>query len=152
MAKRSRASSRKKGKATATKAKPRIAKASAPVGGIPVVCSECYTDFLYVMISEAKTVSCPACGHGGSVPEAGEIQRLDMAKVGEKKAFRSAIVPGSLFLLFGLFYFMQLNSAGSADALGPTMNYGLIAVTVLLFLITIVFAARYEKARCEVYF
>jgi hypothetical protein len=150
MAKRSRGAGRKKG--AAKKSKPRLTRTPTPSGTIPVVCSECYTDFLYVMMSESKTVSCPACGHGGSVPEAGEIQRLDMAKAGEKKAFRSAIVPGSLFLLFGLFYFMQLNSAGSADALGPAMNYGLIGVTVLLFLITIVFAARYEKARCEVYF
>ncbi len=150
MAKRSRGAGRKKG--AAKKSKPRLTHTPTPSGTIPVVCSECYTDFLYVTLSESKNVSCPACGHGGSVPEAGEVQRLEMAKASEKKAFLSAVVPGILFLLFGFFYFMQLNSAGSADALGPTMNYGLIAVTVLLFLVTIVFAARYEKARCEVYF
>ncbi|NRA76304.1 MAG: hypothetical protein HRU16_10225 [Planctomycetes bacterium] len=150
MAKRSRTVGRKKG--AAKKSKPRLTRTPTPAGAIPVVCSECYSDFLYVTSSDSKSVSCPACGHGGSVPESAEIQRLELAKASEKKAFMTAVVPGLLFLLFGLFYFMQLNSAGSTDALGPAMNYGLIGVTVLLFLITIIFAARYEKTRCEVYF
>ncbi len=153
MAKRSRASSRKKGKAAKTnRTKPRIAKTPAPAGGIPVVCSECYSDFQYVTSSQATTVSCPACGHAGSVPENAEIQRLEMAKASEKKAYITAVIPGFLFLLVGFFYFLELNSAGSAENLGAAMNYGLISVTAILFLVTVVFAARYEKARCEVYF
>jgi len=153
MAKRSRASTRKKGKGIKTnKIKPRIAKAPAPSDGIPVVCSECYSDFLYVSASQSTSVACLACGHTGMVPESAEIQRLEMAKAIEKKAFYTAVTPGVLFLIAGIYYFMQLNSAGSPDKLGAAMNYGLIGVTVVLFLVTIVFAARYEKARCEVYF
>lgn len=75
-----------------------------------------------------------------------------MAKASEKKAFISATIPGFLFIVVGLYYLVQLNSTGSPEALGAAMNYSLLGVTVLMFLITIVFAARYEKCRSEVYF
>ncbi len=153
MAKRKRAAGRKKSAAQkTTKTKPRLAAAPSPSGGVPVVCSECYTDFVYVSQSKSTNLACPACGHGGTVPDSGEIQRLEMAKASEKKAFYTAIIPGILFLIVGLYYFLQLNAAGTAANLGAAMNYGLIGTTLVLFLVTIVFAARYEKARCEVYF
>jgi hypothetical protein len=153
MAKRKRAAGRKKGAAQkTTKTKPRIAAAPAPSGGVPVVCSECYADFLYISQSKSTNLSCPSCGHSGTVPESAEVQRLEMAKASEKKAFYTAVIPGVLFLVVGLYYFLQLNSAGTASDLGAAMNYGLIGTTLVLFLVTIVFAARYEKARCEVYF
>jgi hypothetical protein len=90
--------------------------------------------------------------HSGQVPDSGEVARISMAKASEQKALIAASVPGVLFVLIGLFYMMQLNSAGSPAELGPALNYSLLGGTILLFLITLVFAARYEKSRSEIYF
>ena len=124
------------------------AKAASTSGGIDVVCSECYSDFLYVPSSSNSQLSCPACGHTGTTPETAEVQRLVMAKAAESKALLTAIIPGVLFIVVLAYYLLQLNSG----PLGSGMNYGLMGASVVLFLVTIIFAARFEKSRCEVYF
>ena len=71
-----------------------------------------------------------------------------MAKAAESKALLTAIIPGVLFIAVLAYYLLQLNSG----PLGSGMNYGLMGASVVLFLVTIIFAARFEKSRCEVYF
>ena len=71
-----------------------------------------------------------------------------MAKATESKAYLTAVVPGVLFVLVVLYYLLQLNGG----SLSSGLNYGLLGASVVLFLVTIIFAARYEKSRCEVYF
>ena len=124
------------------------AGAASTAGGVNVVCSECYSDFLFISKSSNSQLTCPACGHTGSTPDAGEVQRMVMAKASESKAFMTAVVPGALFVIVVLYYLLQLNGG----ELSSGLNYGLLGASVVLFLVTIIFAARYEKSRCEVYF
>ncbi|MDE0959338.1 MAG: hypothetical protein OSB09_01000 [Planctomycetota bacterium] len=153
MAKRSKPSARKtKRGGSSKKNTPKLVATAPTSGGIPVVCSECYSDFLFMQNSSSTSANCPICMHSGQVPDSGEIARISMAKASEKKALISASVPGILFILIGLIYLMQLNSAGSTTELGPALNYSLLGGTILFFLITLVFAARYEKSRSEIYF
>lgn len=153
MAKRSKPAARKSRRGGSSKrSTPKLPSAPPASGGIPVVCSECYSDFLFMPATSSTTASCPVCMHSGQVPDSSEVARIVMAKASEKKAFISATIPGFLFIVVGMYYLVQLNSAGSPEALGAAMNYSLLGVTVLMFLITIVFAARYEKCRSEVYF
>lgn len=153
MAKRKKPAARKSRRGGSSKrSTPRLASAPPASGGIPVVCSECYSDFIFLPATSSATASCPVCMHSGQIPDASEVARIGMAKASEKKAFISATIPGFLFLGIGMYYLTQLNSAGSPEALGAAMNYSLLGGTMLMFLITIVFAARYEKCRSEVYF
>ncbi len=153
MAKRRKPAAKKSGRGRSPKSStPRLPSAPSTSGGIPVVCSECYSDFVFIPGSSATTANCPDCMHSGQVPESSELARIGMAKASEKKAFLAAVVPGILFVLVGMFYLIQLNGAGTQEALGSAMNYSLMGGTLLLFLITLVFAARYEKSRSEVYF
>jgi hypothetical protein len=124
------------------------AKAASTAGGVAVVCSECYSDFLYMPKSSSSQLTCPACGHTGSTPDTAEVQRMVMAKAAESKAFMTAAIPGVLFVAVVLYYLLQLNGGDVSSGL----NYGLLGASVVLFLVTIIFAARFEKSRCEVYF
>lgn len=153
MAKRTKPAARKNRRGGSSKKNtPKLVPAAPTSGGIPVVCSECYSDFLFMPNTSSTSANCPVCMHSGQVPDSGEVARISMAKATEQKALIAASVPGVLFVLIGLIYLMQLNSAGSPAELGPALNYSLLGGTILLFLITIVFAARYEKSRSEIYF
>ncbi|HCW43715.1 MAG: hypothetical protein H8E43_04310 [Planctomycetia bacterium] len=149
MAKRSKPASKRGGaKKKKTPLASKSVKTASTAGGIDVVCSECYSDFLYVPKSSSSSLNCPACGHTGTVPESAEVQRLIMAKAAESKAFLTASIPAGLFLLVTIYYLYKLSS-GSLDT---GMNYGLLGGSVVLFLVTLIFSARFEKSRCEVYF
>ena len=148
MAKRKKPAKRGAAAKKTPMAKKSKAKAPSTAGGIGVVCSECYSDFLYVQKSSGNQLTCPACGHTGVTPDVAEVQRMVMAKATESKDYLTAVVPGVLFVLVVLYYLLQLNGG----SLSSGLNYGLLGASVVLFLVTVIFAARYEKSRCEVYF
>ena len=148
MAKRKKPATKRGGTKKTPLASKSKAKAPSTAGGMSVVCSECYSDFLYISKSSASQLSCPACGHTGTTPDASEVQRLVMAKAAESKAFITAVIPGALFTLVLFYYLLQLNGGDLSSGL----NYGLLGTSVVLFLVTVIFAARFEKSRCEVYF
>lgn len=144
-----------KGAARPKPAKKRTAKpAAAPKsrGGYGVICSECYSDFEYDTKSSATQLTCPVCMHVGSTAERDQLARFQMAKGKEKSKFLSGLVPGILFVGTGLAWVYLLNAKGGGEELGAALNYGLLGATMILFLLTIFGAAKYESARHEVYF
>ncbi|MGB1397964.1 MAG: hypothetical protein ACPG7R_09010, partial [Planctomycetota bacterium] len=117
MAKRKKPAKRGAAAKKTPMAKKSKAKAPSTAGGIGVVCSECYSDFLYVQKSSGNQLTCPACGHTGITPDGAEVQRMVMAKATESKAYLTAVVPGVLFVLVVLYYLLQLNDGSLSSGL-----------------------------------
>jgi hypothetical protein len=133
-------------------ARPKAAPAPSVHGGYPVICSECYTDFVFNPKTTATQVTCPVCMHVGGVAERDAQAKFQIAKGRERKKFMGGLIPGVLFLATGLVWMFLLNRAGSAEALGAPQHYGLLGVTLILFITTVFQGVKYESARYEVYF
>lgn len=142
------------GKSASTKAVTRTKAVAAPKarGGYPVICSECYSDFDFDPRTTATQVTCPVCMHVGGIAERDAQAKFQIAKGRERQKFIGGLIPGVLFLVAGLVWLFLLNRAGSAEALGAPKHYGLLGVTVILFIITVFQGVKYESARYEVYF
>ena len=79
------------------------------------------------------------------------VQTLAKEQQGERGAV-AGLVPGVLFVVVGVIWMYLLNSKGSAEELGAGLNYGLLGVTLILFIISLFGAVKYEASRYEVYF
>jgi hypothetical protein len=90
--------------------------------------------------------------HVGGLPERDDQARFQIAKGRQRAKFTAGLLPGVLFILVGLAWVFLLNRKGSGEALGPALNYGLLGAAMILFIITVFQAVKYEAARYEVYF
>ena len=147
-------------KAAAKKRVPPKPKAPVPESAIPVVCSECFGDFLLSTKTEKDRISCPVCGHVGLIDE-GTFDEISRARQKHRKNFLVAlVVTGLSFLLllaYGLMNSWPLAAVREGDswAISPadeTTNMVLLGLGVLLLIVGFVVINKYEKSRVEVYF
>lgn len=162
-----KAPSRSRGKTAPGKSSPRgkgkgksggspKAKVSRPAprpkstkGGLPIICSECYSDFHLTSTAPGTKITCPECMHLGSIDEGDVIAQVSIAKKAEKQSLIIAMI--GVFLMVGLFfaYQMPLISEGTIES---GMHWGLAGGIGVAFLVAVIFGIKYEKNRHEVYF
>jgi hypothetical protein len=135
--------------------KPRV-----PESGVPVVCSECYGDFLLSPETKKDQVTCPGCGHVGIIEE-DTFQDISRQRQNHRMNFLLATAVTTLsfvlFLAFGLLnswpFGAEKQKGGWTVPVGDeTVNMVLLGLGVLLLLGGFFLVARYEKSRVEVYF
>lgn len=126
-------------------------KKAAPIkGGIPVTCSECYSDFMMKPNpSQDAALVCPICMHQGEIPEADVMGQIRMAVARAKSSSLMAAIPAVLLVVVG---FAAAIMNASAEPVSETVNYCFLGGLVVLLLASIVLAMKHEKSRVEVYF
>jgi hypothetical protein len=150
----------KKGKKGAGKI-PVRQKTVEPEASVPVVCSECFGDFLLSTKTDKDRVTCPSCGHVGII-EDDTFVTVARARQNHKKSFIAALAVNVAavlcFVVYGLAnswpFAAQKTPAGvySVSAGDETMNMALLGLGGVLLLAGLFLVPRYERSRVEVYF
>ncbi|MBN1420404.1 MAG: hypothetical protein JXP34_16620 [Planctomycetes bacterium] len=118
---------------------------------MPIVCSDCYEEFLVPVAETPERIVCPECRHVGLRTEEDFLAKAMTQKQEEKKLYLLAVVTGVLFVL-SLFVWGIQNSFAKEPDVSPTTNYLFLAVSLILLIGWISFAFKYERSRCDVYF
>ena len=77
------------------------------------------------------------------------MSKIAIAKSSESGNYVKAMIPGILFFVCGLAWMTALNGA---EAFEPAINYALMGGTLILLILTVAMAVKYESNRHEVYF
>lgn len=153
---------RKSGKRSGKQAAPAAPVAGGPVGPFPVICRECYEEFTLFPDREADVITCPTCGHGATRPNEDLLARIGLVKGQQESSARLAKIAFLIFIVgMGVFYAGLVRTAGSfepveADQTGPWMAIANpmvgLGVALVGLLLSMIFAAKHEGRRVEIYF
>lgn len=130
----------------------KAAKAPRPSGHelLPVICSECFEDFMFDTGVKTDTLTCPVCEHETGRPDDAQLHHIAERRRQEKSAQTLAV----LFTLVGLaafagWVFMISDPANHSDS---GKFWGPLGVSILCGLLLMVFGVKYENNRWETYF
>jgi len=118
---------------------------------VPIVCSDCFEEFLVPVAETPERIVCPECRHVGLRSEDDFLAKAMTQKAEERKLFTLSLASGILFVL-SLFIWGMQNSFAKEPDISPTTNYVFLGVSLLLLIGWISFAFKYERSRCDVYF
>jgi hypothetical protein len=117
---------------------------------VPVICSECYEDFMFDSGVNSDTLTCPVCEHMAERPDDAELHDNAKKRAEEKMNFLLCLIATIVGMGgFGAFLFLSRTpETAKDDAMfwGP-IGAGFAAVFALIFL-----SVKYEGNRYETYF
>jgi hypothetical protein len=120
---------------------------------VPVICSECYEEFVFDSKVKSDTLTCPICEHQASRPDDAQLAVIAEKRKQEKTNFSIALGLCLGSLLFFMIWVLALRNPHTNAHEAGAMFYGPGVVALLLFLgccgMTL---GKYEGARHDVYF
>ncbi len=135
----------------------RATKSVRAVGNekVPVICSECYEDFVFDNGIDGDEIVCPVCEHAADRPDEAQIARISEMRANEKKGFLKAFITFVIAMVGYLSWIGIADSAWYITQTADNQNYlfwGPIAIWGLGSMIMLVFSWKYESDRWEAYF
>jgi hypothetical protein len=141
-------------KSSKQKARPAPAATARPRGRghelIPVICSECYEDFIFDSGVATKNLTCPVCEHQAARPDDALLHKINELRSAEKKALTLSLGLVALGLCLMLAWALLSRNPHNHDGVafwGP-LGVGLLGLLAGGGL----GLAKYEGARHETYF
>lgn len=117
---------------------------------VPVVCSQCWEELVYDTGSGADAIVCPICEHAAGKPDDATLHHIADKRGQEKRSFMLAFVFGMVAVVsYWAWVFLMANPANAAD---DGTFYGPLGVAGLCTLLLLIFGAKHEGQRWEVYF
>jgi len=116
----------------------------------PVICSECYEEFMFDSGVDADALVCPVCEHSASRPNDATLKDLDDKLRGEKSSFMLSFLVTLVGIgAYGAWTYLMLNPA---NAQHDAKFWGPIGVAGLAVVLLVVFTVKHEGSRYEAYF
>lgn len=117
---------------------------------VPVICSECYEEFMFDTGVKSDSLTCPVCEHVAGRPDDAALHHIAERRRQEKGAFMLAAVFVGVGLLGFFAWAVLMHDPGNhADS---TKFWGPLGVSILSALLLMVFGVKYENSRWETYF
>lgn len=151
------AKSGKTGRATGSQRAVGPAKDYKPVGSgadlVPVICSECYEEFVFDSKVRSESLTCPICEHQAARPDDAQLAVIAEKRKQEKTNFTISFALCFLAMASFSFWIMAMRNPHTNAHDNGALYYGPVFLSGLLFAGCLGFAlAKYEGARHDVYF
>jgi hypothetical protein len=116
----------------------------------PVICIECYEEFIADPGRDAKVIHCPECDHPAKMPEEEFLEKWTIYKRAERNRLIGAIVSFTFMAILAVIWVLLL--AKPENAKKGALNMVFPAFMLISFMVGVFFAIIYERGRHEAYF
>ncbi|TET35559.1 MAG: hypothetical protein E3J72_10435 [Planctomycetota bacterium] len=116
----------------------------------PIICIECYEEFIIDPGRDTKVVHCPECDHPAKMPEEEFLEKWTIYKRSERNRLIGAVVSFAFMAVLGVIWVLLL--AKPENAKKGALNMVFPAFMLISFMVGVFFSIIYERGRHEAYF